>query len=160
MIGILITLCSALKLKASIYSSVILHKTKLSSVTCFLTESSPETQMPQAITLGFHQKSLRVPAMSGLESKRIHGQSAIIRFSFLNLILGTWAWLNNDVLLIFEARHHLMKKILKLGALAPYLFLHWCSAKFTSYFNLRIQRTIVLSQSGSLMKFPASNTKW
>ena len=75
---------------------------------------------------------------------------------------GGFAWargMNDNVLLIFEATHHLLKGLRKLKALAPYHFLHWHSTKHTPYFNLRIPRTFVLSQSGTFMKFPTSNTK-
>lgn len=71
-----------------------------------------------------------------------------------------WAWrVNDNVLLIFEAIHHLLKRLRKLEALAPYCFLLWCSTKLTPYCNLRTQRTFVLSQSGAFKKFPTSNTK-
>lgn len=38
-IRILITLCATLRLRGSIYSSIILHEAKLQCTICFLTES-------------------------------------------------------------------------------------------------------------------------
>lgn len=42
--------------------------------------------MPASNNLGFPSDIPEGPAMSGLEARGIQGQSAITRFSFLNLI--------------------------------------------------------------------------